>query len=441
MKTFINDKVFPAVMEFVTSKPISAIKDGMIATISLTVIGAIFLLLANFPYEPIKQLFITIGLQQHMMQVYRASFNILSFVAVFAVAFQYAKHSGKDGLAAGILAEVVFFTLIPHTQTVSGVAEVSQEAVKLTAANVLPMSYTGSKGMIAALIIGVIVGMVYDFFLTKGYTIKMPEGVPPNISNSFSALAPGAVLFTMAMLVNTFFINVLGVTAVDWIYTTIQTPLSGLSGSLGGVIVIYTLVSLLWWFGVHGSSLVNGVVSGIAAANLLTNQAILDAGNTLTAANGAIIWTTQFDGLLIKMTGSGITIGIVIAMLFAKSKQFKTLGKLALPSAIFNINEPIIFGTPIVLNPFMLLPFIFVPVATAVASYFAIATGLVPYFAGVNVPWTTPPIISGFLTGGWRMALLQVAIIVWSCVGYYPFIKKMDADNLKLEQEAEQAHN
>ena len=141
------------------------------------------------------------------------------------------------------------------------------------------------------------------------------------------------------------------------------------------------------------------------------------------------------------MTGSGITIGIVIAMLFAKSKQFKTLGKLALPSAIFNINEPIIFGTPIVLNPFMLLPFIFVPVATAVASYFAIASGLVPYFAGVNVPWTTPPIISGFLTGGWRMALLQVVIIVWSCIGYYPFIKKMDADNLKLEQEAEQAHN
>jgi len=125
MKEYFNDKVFPAVMNFVTSKPITAIKDGMIATISLTVIGAIFLLLANFPYEPIKQLFITIGLQQHMMQVYRASFNILSFVAVFAVAFQYAKHSGNDLLAAGIFAEVVFFTLIPPTQTVSRVAETS----------------------------------------------------------------------------------------------------------------------------------------------------------------------------------------------------------------------------------------------------------------------------------------------------------------------------
>lgn len=436
MSTFINEKVFPAVMGFVTSKPISAIKDGMIATMSLTIIGSIFLLLANFPFDPVKQFFISVGLQPHMMQVYRASFNVLAVVAVFSIAYNYAKHARHDGLGAGILALVVFFTLIPHTQAVAGVAEVSQEAVKLTAANLLPMSYTGSKGMIAALIIGVLVGMVYDFFLEKGYTIKMPEGVPPNISNSFSALTPGAVLFTAAMFINFFFVNFMGTTAVDWVYTAIQTPLTGLTGSLGGVIVIYTLVSLLWWFGVHGSSLVNGVVSGIAAANLLTNQAILDAGNALTAANGAIIWTTQFDGLLIKMTGSGITIGIVVAMLFAKSAQFKTLGKLALPSALFNINEPITFGTPIVLNPFMLLPFIFVPVVAAVASYFAIATGLVPYFSGINVPWTTPPIISGFITGGWRMALLQVAIIVWSCVGYFPFVKRMDADNVKKEQEA-----
>lgn len=438
MKDFINDKVFPAVMNFVTSKPISAIKDGMIATMSLTIIGSIFLLLANFPYDPIKQFFITVGLQAHMMQVYRASFNILAVVAVFSIAYMYAKHAGKDGLGSGILGLVAFFALIPHTQAVAGVAEVSQEAVKLTAANILPMSYTGSKGMVAALIIGVLVGIVYDFFLTKGYTIKMPEGVPPNIANSFSALAPGAVIFTVAMFVNAFFVNVMGTTAVDWIYKAIQTPLTGLSGSLGGVIVIYTLVSVLWWFGVHGSSLVNGVVSGIATANMLANQGILDSGKALTAANGAAIWTTQFDGLLIKMTGSGITIGIVVAMLFAKSKQFKTLGRLALPSAIFNINEPVTFGTPIVLNPFMFLPFVLVPVVAAVFSYFAIGSGLVPYFSGVNVPWTTPPIISGFITGGWKMALLQVVIIIWSCVAYYPFVKKMDMDNLKAEQEAEQ---
>lgn len=437
MKDYINDKLFPAVMKFITSKPISAIKDGMIATISLTIVGAIFLLLANFPYDPIKQFFITIGVQTHMMQVYRASFNILAVVAVFAVAYQYAKHAGRDGLAAGILAEVVFFTLIPHSQTVAGVAATSQEAVSLTAANVLPMSYTGSKGMIAALIIGVLVGMVYDWFLEKGYTIKMPEGVPPNISNSFAALIPGAVVFTIAFLVNFFFVQYMSTTAVDFIYKTIQTPLAGFTDSLPGVIVFSVSVSLLWWFGVHGASLVGGITSGIVTANMLANQAILDAGLKLTAENGAAVYTTQADALW-RITGSGITIGIVVAMLFARSKQFKTLGKLALPAAIFNINEPILFGTPIVLNPVLFLPFIVVPVVAAVGSYLAIQSGLVPYYGGITVPWTTPPIISGLITGGWRTALLQAAILVWSVVGYYPFIKKMDADNLALEQAKEQ---
>lgn len=440
MQDFLNDKVLPPVMDFVTSKPVSAIKDGMIATISLTLIGSIFLLLANFPYDPIKLFFVEIGLQGHMMQVYRASFNILAVVAAFSIAYQYAKHAGKDGLGAGILSVVVFFTLIPHTQVVSGVAEVSQEAVKITVANVLPMSYTGSKGLIAALIVGVLVGMVYDFFLTKGYTIKMPEGVPPNIAHSFSALTPGAVVFTVAFLVNAVFVNFFSTTFVDWVYVTIQTPLSGVTGSLGGVMILAFMVSMLWWLGVHGASLVGGITSSIATANMLANQAILDSGLALTAENGAAIMTTQMDALW-RITGSGITFGVVIAMLMARSKQFKTLGKLALPPALFNINEPILFGTPIVLNPFLFIPFIIVPVVAAAGSYLAIASGLVPYYGGITVPWTTPPIISGFITGGWRAALLQLVIIVWSIVGYYPFIKKMDQDNVKLEQEAEAAHH
>lgn len=440
IKKFINDKLFPLILAFVTSKPITAIKDGMIATISLTLIGSIFLLLANFPYDPIKQFFIQIGIQSHMLQVFRASFNILSVVAVFSIAYQYVKHAGKDGLGAGILSTVVFFILIPHSQAVSGVAATSQESVRLIADSILPMSYTGARGMIAALIIGVLVGMVYDFFLSKGYTIKMPEGVPPNIAHSFSALTPGLVVFTLAFITNIFFVNVLGTTFVDWVYVVIQTPLTGLTGSLGGVIVIYAMISVLWWFGVHGSSLINGLVSGIHGANLLANQAILDSGLELSAATGAHIYTTQFHDL-IRITGSGITIGIVVAMLLAKSKQFKTLGKLALPPAIFNINEPITFGTPVVLNPFLFLPFVLVPVVAAIASYLLIGAGILPYYSGIIVPWTTPPIISGFITGGWKMALWQAVIIAWSIIGYYPFIKKMDQDNVKLEQKAEVAQN
>lgn len=433
MKNYFNDKIFPAIMNVITSKPLTAVKDGMIATISLTIIGSIFLLLAYFPYTPIQDFFANVGVRDHMLAVYRASFNMISVVAVFAVSYSYAKNAGKSGLGAGILGLITFMILIPHSATVAGVATESQEAVKLIAANVIPMSYTGSRGLISALIIGAITGMEYDYFLTKGFTIKMPEGVPPNIAHSFAALIPGTVLFAAAFALNVFFVNYMGSTAVDWIYKIIQTPLMGFSDSLLGVIIFSTMVSLLWWFGVHGASLVGGITSGIVAANMLANQAILDAGLELTAANGAAVYTTQVDAMW-RITGSGITFGIVFAMLFfAKSNQFKTLGRLAFGSALFNINEPILFGTPIVLNPKLFLPFVYVPVVAAVGSYLAIDLGLVPYYGAVSVPWTTPPIISGFITGGWQAALLQAAIIAWSIVGYYPWIMSLDAETYASE--------
>ena len=198
-------------------------------------------------------------------------------------------------------------------------------------------------------------------------------------------------------------------TFIEFIYKMIQTPLQGMTDSLGGVIVMAFLIPFLWWFGVHGSTIVGGIMTGILLSNTSANQAIIDSGKELTIANGAHIVTQQFLDQFITTTGAGITIGLVICMLlFAKSAQSKQLGKLAIVPGMFNINEPVTFGTPIVMNPFMAIPFIVTPVLSAIIAYFAIATGLVPPFTGVLVPWTTPPVISGFLVGGWRIALLQV---------------------------------
>lgn len=135
-----------------------------------------------------------------------------------------------------------------------------------------------------------------------------------------------------------------------------------------------------------------------------------------------------------------MTIGLVTAMLiFSKSAQCKQLGKLAILPAVFNINEPITFGTPIVMNPFMALPFIITPMLSGLILYFAIATGIVPPFGGVMVPWTTPPIISGLLVGGVRTAILQFLVLVMSFFIYLPFFKKLDAMNYKNEQAAQSA--
>ena len=135
------------------------------------------------------------------------------------------------------------------------------------------------------------------------------------------------------------------------------------------------------------------------------------------------------------MTGSGITIGIAVYLAFmSRSKQCKDLGKLALLPSLFNINEPIMFAVPIVFNPIMAVPFLITPLVSGLLSYFAIYTGIVPFFTGVVVPWTTPPVISGFILGGWRMALLQVVIIILSILIYLPFIRKVDLMNLESEK-------
>ena len=200
------------------------------------------------------------------------------------------------------------------------------------------------------------------------------------------------------------------------------------------------LIPFLWWFGVHGSTIVGGIMTGILTSNTLENQAILQSGKELTVANGGHIVTQQFLDNFVSMTGAGVTIGLVLCMIiFGKSAQSKELGKLASLPGCFNINEPVTFGTPIVMNPFMAIPFIITPMITSLLTYAAIASGGVPLFTGVMVPWTTPPVISGFILGGWRTALLQIIIMAISIVIYFPFFKKQDSINLKNEQAAQKA--
>ena len=292
--------------------------------------------------------------------------------------------------------------------------------------------------MATAIIIGLIVGAVYSWFMKRNITIKMPAGVPQGVANSFAALIPAAAIILGATVVFSVFHWGLQTTLIEFIYKVIQTPLQGMTDSLGGVLFMGFLIPFLWWFGVHGSTIVGGIMGSLLTSNTLDNAAIVTSGKELTVANGAHIVTQQFLDQFMTVTGAGMTIGLVVAMLvLSKSAQSKQLGKLAILPAVFNINEPITFGTPIVMNPFMALPFIITPMLSGLILYFAIATGIVPPFGGVMVPWTTPPIISGLLVGGVRTAILQFLVLVMSFFIYLPFFKKLDAMNYKNEQAAE----
>lgn len=426
MNNFINEKLLPPVLKFVNTKPITALRNGMLYTMPFTIVGSIFLLLANIPYTPAADWVKSIGIDVYFNQAYGASFAIMAIFAVMGIAYSYVKTEGFEGLPAGMVALVTFILFMS--------AEITDSESKVTIGNVINKDWTGGKGMITAIIVGLLVGIIYSWFLRHDIRIKMPEAVPENVANSFTALIPAAAIITGAMVIYIFFDKVFTTTLFDFIYDVLQSPLQGVTDSLGGALFLGFLVPLFWFFGVHGSTIVGGIMGPILLANSLENTDIINSGKELTVANGGHIVTQQFLDQFLTVTGAGMTIGLVVYMVFfAKSAQFKQLGRLSIGPAIFNINEPITFATPIVMNPIMAIPFILTPVVSSVITYFALYTGLVPLFTAIQVPWTTPPIISGLIVGGWRAALLQIVVLTIGFFIYLPFARKMDSINYETE--------
>ncbi|MBF7058743.1 PTS sugar transporter subunit IIC [Weissella confusa] len=435
MNTFINEKLLPPVMKFVNTKAVTAIKNGMLYPIPFIVIGAIFLILGQFPYQPIADYLDKIGLGPIFLQANNASFGIMALFAVFGIAYSWVRDEGYEGVSAGLLAVVVDILLQPDTiKSVTNIADPDKTSTAWQVSGVIDKAWLGGKGMIVAIIVGLLVGWGYSWFMKKGFTIKLPEQVPANVAASFTALLPGAAIVTIATAVYGIFKLGFNTTLVEWIYTTIQTPLQHATDGPLGVVVVAFLPVFLWFFGVHGATIVGGIMTPLLLANNADNLALYKAGK-LTLENGGHIVTQAFMDQFITVTGSGMTIGLVVFMLVrAKSVQMKTLGKLEIVPAMFNINEPILFGLPLVLNPLLAVPFILTPLISGFATYFAIYFGIIPPFNGMYVPWTTPAIISGLIVGGWQGALWQALMLVMTGFTYLPFARKYDKVLLAEEQ-------
>lgn len=421
MSKIDTQKIIVPIMKFVNMKGIIALKDGMLAILPLTVVGSIFLILGQLPFEGLNAAIASIfGAEwtEPFMQVYSGTFAIMGLISCFAIGYSYAKNNGVEPLPAGVLSLSSFFILLK-----SSYIPVDGEPIGDAIAKV----WFGGQGIIGAIIIGLVVGAIYTTFIQRHIIIKMHEQVPQAIAKQFEAMIPAFVIFLLSMIV--YIVSKMatnGGTFIEMIYDVIQVPLQGLTGSLPGAIGIAFFISFLWWFGVHGQSVVNGVVTALLLSNLDANKALL-AADKLSLENGAHIVTQQFLDSFLIMSSSGITFGIVFAMLFAaKSKQYKALGKVAAFPALFNVNEPVVFGFPIVMNPVMFLPFVLVPILAAFIVYGAISIGFMQPFSCVTLPWSTPAIISGFMVGGWQGAVVQIIILAVSTIVYFPFFKIQD---------------
>ncbi len=418
----MENTLMPIAGKISGNRYLNAIRDGFTLALPLIIIGAMFLLVANIPIEGYPEFMAGIfgaSWADFFNTVFNATMNLMTIFVIWGIANSLAGYYEVDGLSSAAITFSVFLVITPMSA--------------FDNANYIPFEWMGAKGLFVAILTAILAVEIFRFVVKKGWTIKMPEGVPPSVSRSFSALIPAFIILVVFSLIRLGFAYTSYETVHGFIFTVLQQPLTVVSKGLGASLVANLFISLFWVFGIHGAQIVGAVMSPIWVSLSAQNLAAYDAGAALPN-----IVTQQFQEIYLQLGGSGCTLALCIAMLlFARSQQVKQLGRLAILPGLFNINEPITFGLPIVLNPIMMIPFILTPMVLSVVCYLAISWGFVPRPSGVIIPWTTPPIIGGFLIAGIRGALLQVVSIVISFFIYFPFFKVVDNQYYKQEQEFE----
>ena len=417
ISNFIEEKMVPVVSKFASLRYMRALKSGFMVIMPLTIIASVFLLITDFPITGYPEFMAKIfgpEWDSFLSPAYRATFDMMGILLAGTIAYKLAESDEVDPLPVMIISIVAYVIVTPKFVT----AESGEVMNK-----VLPMAWLGTKGVITAIIMSITSTEIYRFIVKKNLVIKLPENVPPMVYKSFFSLVPGVIVVAFALLVNGIFLT-MGKSMHEFIYDILQVPLQGLTASPIAITIVAGLNGFLWWFGIH-PTVVNSIVNPLLNANSVENLELFKQG-ALTLEN-ANIGTIQMIDQFATIGGAGMTIGLVLAMLVvAKSQRMKMLSKLSTVPAVFNINEPIVFGLPIIMNPLMLIPLTLAPIVSVLIAYGAIVIGFMNPFNGVVAPWPTPPIFSGFLVSGWQGAVVQVVAIIAAFAIYYPFVLALD---------------
>ena len=425
----------PIAAKLNSQRHICAVRDSFILTFPLTMAGSLMVLL-NFVFlSPdgfvakllkLESIIPNFAEYQNIFSpVLRGSADILAIFIVFLVARNLAKTLKADDLLTGLTAVSVYFIIYPDYV---GVDNVNHWTTK----------FLGSQGLFVAIIVGLVVGELMAILSkSEKLEIKMPEQVPPAVARSFKVLIP-IILITLSFSIINFLIKKVAPGGLhEWVYTVLQSPLTKLGQNVGSVIVLAFICQILWAMGIHGPNTIAAVRDTMFAEAVNSNVLYAAQHGTAWGAPFPVTFNGLFDAFG-AYGGSGATLGLVIALiLFSKAKDQKSIAKLSLAPGIFNINEMVIFGLPIILNPIYIIPFVLAPIVNIIIGYSATCIFKIIPPVAYGVPWTTPgPLIPFLGTGGNVLALLiGVLCLAVSVLIYAPFViaagkaSQVDDDN------------
>jgi cellobiose PTS system EIIC component len=421
----LQDRLIDSLGSFATRfnsyRYIMAIKASFITLMPVIIVGAFSVLISNMVLDAknglasFPMLAFLADLKPITSSINYATLSFLNIGAVFLIGIELGRINGIKTLFPGLLAIICFISVTPTT------LQMLVDGQMHLVTDVLAKQFSDTKSLFLGMFIAILSVEIYcRLEHIERLKIKMPDTVPPNVSASFSALIPSIITVTLVATFGFIFHQLTGMYLYDAVYKVIQQPLESVVQSLWGILLLMFVAQLFWVIGIHGNQMVKPIREPLLLGAILVNMNAFEQGKEVPN-----IITMPFWDVYMSIGGSGLTIGLLTAVMLAtKRKEMREIAKLSLGPGLFNINEPVIFGMPIMLNPILAIPFIITPLVTGSIGYFATVMG----FAGkavVMVPWTTPPIINAWLSTAGSMGAVVTQII---CIGvsvliYLPFVK------------------
>ncbi|MFC0233867.1 PTS sugar transporter subunit IIC [Vagococcus entomophilus] len=441
MEKFIDQFFGPIALYMNKSPFFRALTEAFMKITPVTLGASILMIIGFFPIPAWQNWLVSVGVYNDFVAVQNATINALGLFLAYTFAYSYVKINAPkyNPLIAGVLSLSGFMILVPQQFMLFNVKEqLTQYPAQATIESVSTLNafssdYIGASGIIVAMFVGYLVARVYIYLNKKHFVIKLPESVPTNVSESLSPTFIAGVIMIIAFCLRLFFkfapfFSRFG-NIFSFITGVIQIPLQDLVGSPLSLILILSLANFFWYFGIH-PQVVYSVITPIVMANSVANITAYTSGQPVPYLMFAVVGVACGTGF----GGQGATMGLVISMITAKSKRYKEMFKLTAAPSIFNINEPLIFGMPIIMNPIFFIPMAIGPLLMGgIAWAMTSLIDLTKYNPTISFPWTTPALINMIFRGGIPLLLVGMVCLFVSILIWYPFFKVADKKALQEE--------